>query len=618
MKYEPNKITELLSLHQKIKEVTLLLLGATGVGKSTWINAFYHYLLFPSFEDALEEKEPIYLIPTKFSYNFRERGSRESQSFEISIGQEKNENLEYGVSGTIFPKCYRFLAGYHEITIIDTPGLSNTNSVFSEQDSKNLDNIMRCLTNFQEIHAIILFLKPDESRSESPCPNIIKELLSRLHKSAANKIIFCFTHAIGSNYTGGDTLSVLKKSIKDYSSIKTDKNMFFFDSESFRYLAAIRQNSALQSTKEEQRASENLDEGVRECKNLLSFIDQLAPHNIKETLTIDDARKKIHLLNKPIGARIRNIYSNKEHLQSEIGNAEKEEADLQRKLLIVRSRLEPVKLNYPRTVCTEAKCKTPKIDAAGVIHEKYKVCDPHCFCGIIVESEIVGDNGLLVCGAIRLPGGECKVCNCSYKKHMHILYKEKITYEQIIDEEIKKKIENCKTLKERKKVLLDRLNEEIEEYEMELKIITKICCRFAAFMNQSALVPYNDTFISNIDLHIRDEQNPSIKKGLQQTKDEYEKFTGMLENANAENQVQIVEIPTLLNQLYSLKHSGPDLKSCVDLAEEALAAENSFKIKFVNPVAVAFKMAKQLKRLKLTKINNYMSNFFSSESKKFH
>ncbi|CAG8821274.1 30289_t:CDS:1, partial [Racocetra persica] len=38
------------------KEINILLLGETGVGKSTFINAFANYLKFNSLEDAISDE----------------------------------------------------------------------------------------------------------------------------------------------------------------------------------------------------------------------------------------------------------------------------------------------------------------------------------------------------------------------------------------------------------------------------------------------------------------------------------------------------------------------------------------------------------------------------------
>ena len=47
------------------KDVNILLLGETGVGKSTWINAIADYAKHATFEEALHDPTFTFLIPSR-------------------------------------------------------------------------------------------------------------------------------------------------------------------------------------------------------------------------------------------------------------------------------------------------------------------------------------------------------------------------------------------------------------------------------------------------------------------------------------------------------------------------------------------------------------------------
>jgi len=175
------------------KELNILVLGETGVGKSTWINSFANYLQYESLEEA-EKNELVTVIPTSFTItddNYEERV--------ITTGSDSNEVLRAGESATQRPRTYNI--PYNNelmIRIIDTPGIGDSRG--PSQDKVNFQMIMDHLACYKEVHAICILLKPNNARITVLFEFCIKHLLTHLHRDAIRNIVFCFTNARNTFY----------------------------------------------------------------------------------------------------------------------------------------------------------------------------------------------------------------------------------------------------------------------------------------------------------------------------------------------------------------------------------------------------------------------------------
>uniref|UniRef100_A0AC34GNA9 G domain-containing protein n=1 Tax=Panagrolaimus sp. ES5 TaxID=591445 RepID=A0AC34GNA9_9BILA len=198
------------------KTLNILVLGETGVGKSTWINGIANYITYKTFNEAMKAKQPICLIPTMKAkkpiclipskFVFYETTTRKVEvRIDLSHGEkDDNEVLEdKGESATQDPKTYQFETPKYIVNIIDTPGIGDTRGV--EQDKENTRKILYALAQYQEIHAICFLFKANEARLTDSFRYCISELLLQLHKDAVKNIIFFFTNSSVSNYKPGDS-----------------------------------------------------------------------------------------------------------------------------------------------------------------------------------------------------------------------------------------------------------------------------------------------------------------------------------------------------------------------------------------------------------------------------
>jgi len=225
--------------------INILVLGETGVGKSTFINAFVNYLTFESLDDALKSDELHWVIPCSFSTQVMDRSRPDGKivQHKITVGERDDEHDgSKGDSATQQTSVYPINIGSKTIRLIDTPGIGDTRGV--QFDKKNMADILATLNSYEELHGILILLKSNNARLTIVFEFCVKELLTHLHRTAVNNIAFGFTNTRISNYTPGDTFGPLETLLAQQPNVQLSLSMqtsYCFDSESFRYLAAYKQ-----------------------------------------------------------------------------------------------------------------------------------------------------------------------------------------------------------------------------------------------------------------------------------------------------------------------------------------------------------------------------------------
>eukprot|EP00063_Salmo_salar_P057776 XP_014032611.1 PREDICTED: uncharacterized protein LOC106588301 [Salmo salar] len=155
---------------------TVLLMGATGVGKSTLINYIANYIFGVNFED----NKRFQLIPDE------KKSQTVSQTTAITVYEI------FGHEGDRVP---------FSVTIIDTPGFGDTNGI--EQDqliTKNLQELFESKNGVHQIDAVCFVVREDEVRLTLTQRYIFESILSIFGKDIEKNILALVTFASRGNH----------------------------------------------------------------------------------------------------------------------------------------------------------------------------------------------------------------------------------------------------------------------------------------------------------------------------------------------------------------------------------------------------------------------------------
>ena len=581
MSYNRDRLLKLLQSLIQSNYLNVLVLGETGVGKSTFINALVNYLEFETLDEAISAEQLNYVIPCSFATQImhRDNPNQPIEEKKIRVGARQDEqDGSTGNSATqqtqVYPVTFHTSDTTLTVRLIDTPGMGDTRGV--DADKQNMADILSTLSGYEELHGILILLKSNSARLTISFSYCIKELLTHLHQNAARNMAFGFTNTRISNYTPGDTygpLTSLLAQHPDMGLTLSTPTTYCFDSESFRYLAAYKNGVIMENKLDFDRSwKHSREESIR----LINYFKSNPPHKVKNTISLNGARQVIAELTKPM-AEISQV------IRTNIAMAEDKMRDLQdhrltgdqlrNQLHVQKVQLNAVQLDKPRTVCTKASCTEVKDDGKGqnqkvVIYKTH--CHPACYLDGVKADE-VAHPGLINCAAF-MGSDHCTVCQHHWQEHLHVLVELHDETVTVVDSAIQQQLQNHANDTTLRETALKQQKQLSEEYKKEREIIRDAAAKFGVFLRKNSLAAYNDSLVAYLDHLIKEEQmkvqNGGSDQRLLSLTEERHKHKEAIEiimqniNSNVKpTDVSEVAVDRLVKQLYNLKHFGTNLKN---------------------------------------------------------
>ena len=522
--------------------MNLLLIGESGVGKSTWINAFANFCKFSSLDEAIQAGGQ-FPIP-----HFCKVTDPETKQIKTVKSHDMFQPGKPGDSVTAFPMEYSFTYECTQINFIDTPGLNDTKDTYgNDADKENVNNILRLLSSYDEIHAIFILVRICDVKLTKHMKYTLTEILRRLDTDACNNVFFIFTYASTMNFEPDDTQLTLQEFMKDndlpISLLSKRPPIFCFENNIVDYLVKCK-NKIPQSDDSKSKALHNWNKSVESTKAILEHICSVRAHSLASIHAIYSAGYTTCVLSKLVLDVLLCMFKHVDDLEATKRRLKDNPADVAREASVVENKVHRKRLGHTNVVCQNAKCC--KLVNGEIVH---KICCEKC-----------SSPWLYTCSQIDWKG-TCKACGCAKSKHEWRTTKTEIVSETVFllndsgkgtQNEINKAIAACEN--------------RVKECNEETAKMLRTCARLNSFVRQKALLVFSDadelkqSLQSKIEMYeTGGERTARELKYLKEIQEQYAQILGK-ESIKRYNETDVYEEIQLL---YALPIKGNDLKTAM-------------------------------------------------------
>ncbi|XP_048041365.1 uncharacterized protein LOC125265289 isoform X1 [Megalobrama amblycephala] len=428
----------------------VLLVGETGVGKTTLINTLVNYLLGVKFEDEIW-----------YEITEEEAGDQsQSQTSEI----------------TMYEVCP--VENLVSLTIIDTPGYGDTRGLERDLEvAENLSFLFQSNDGVREIDAVCFVIPASKNRLSDRQHYIISSVLSLFGKDIVNNIVFLITHSDG--LPPKNVLGAINKARIPCRRDHSGQPVYF--------LFNNRQAEAHHNEKRYLRAQRDAwENSMEETKQFFQSLNEKNRRSLELTSDVLIERIQFEAIICNLQLRVQEKESKKSEIliqQAIMQNKEKIEMRTNFSIRVKKTLKEKVLIeskswkNRKATICT--------------------VCEENCH-----EFDCWWVSDPSKCEVMK--NGYCTVCtrNCHHSKHVKENKKYVISTSNVEMnfDELKKEYEKAQT--KRFSVVMDDLDKDLQMIEDQKQILLFNAYKTIKSLSKIALKPDSAFTLQHLDFFI--------------------------------------------------------------------------------------------------------------------
>ncbi|XP_039608020.1 uncharacterized protein LOC120528080 isoform X3 [Polypterus senegalus] len=398
---------------------TIMLLGATGSGKSTLINGMINYILGVQWDDDLR---------FKLIYEETCKSQAESQTSKITAYEMKHQE--------------GFQVNY-SLTIIDTPGFGDTMGI--KRDQEITEQIAECFLSpqgIQQIDAVCFVVQASQARLTHAQKYIFDSILSIFGKDIANNILMLITFADGQRPPVLDAITA--SNIPCNTDDKGNPVYFKFN------------NSVLFANNKESTCSDMIfdkmfwEMGTQSMKRFFDSLEQMNTKSLTLTMEVLEERKRLETSIEGLQPQIRAGLTKLEEIR-------KTEQALKQHMNQIESNKD---FEYEVEVTETVR---ESIAGTGKFITNCQKCNYTCH----YPCALPNDEQKINCASMT--NGDCRVCpgKCVWSVHSNQQYKFNYVTSKIkrTYDELKKNYEKATGEKMTTEKLFQQLQHEFDEVE---------------------------------------------------------------------------------------------------------------------------------------------------------